>query len=129
MDRKSLVLLERFLLALCVWREARSESIRGKQLVANVVINRVHDKRWPNTVRDVVLQPYQFSSFNRTDGNAVLFPHDDPAWDECVQSADIAAIGPAMTTANHYHVRGLDPQWRVTERIVAVEGRHIFYTL
>jgi spore germination cell wall hydrolase CwlJ-like protein len=41
--------------------EARGESLAGKKAVANVTINRVKSKKFPNTVCSVVKQPYQFS--------------------------------------------------------------------
>lgn len=40
--------------------EAGNEAMVGKIAVANVVINRVRDKRFPNTVKEVIYQPYQF---------------------------------------------------------------------
>lgn len=40
--------------------EAGNESMRGKIAVANVVINRVRDNRYPNTVKGVIYQPHQF---------------------------------------------------------------------
>lgn len=40
--------------------EAGNEDMTGKIAVANVVINRVKDTRFPDTVRDVIYQPYQF---------------------------------------------------------------------
>ena len=39
----SYLLLRRFAIALCVWREARGESLLGKLLVAQVIENRVTD--------------------------------------------------------------------------------------
>ena len=41
--------------------EAVGESFEGKVEVTRVVLNRVQDKRWPNSIRDVVYQPFQFS--------------------------------------------------------------------
>lgn len=40
--------------------EAGNESMTGKIAVANVVINRVRDSRYPDTVKEVIYQPYQF---------------------------------------------------------------------
>jgi spore germination cell wall hydrolase CwlJ-like protein len=127
-------LLDRFLLALCVWREARGETLTGKQLVAATVMNRVQDTlhRWPGTISGVILQPMQFSSFNAADPNAVKFPSSLSGmadWNDCVQAADEAIAGPLITTANHYHVEGLLPAWRDPTKIVAVEGAHVFYKL
>ena len=52
---------EKELLACLVWAEARGEDQTGKQLVVDVVLNRVDDPRFPNTITDVVYQKYQFS--------------------------------------------------------------------
>ena len=71
-------LLVKFVLALAVYREARGESVIGKILVAQTIENRVQDRRWPDTYRDVVLQPWQFSAFNKNDPNALLFPRFPP---------------------------------------------------
>lgn len=48
-----------------VYHEARGEPLEGKKAVAHVVMNRVNDKRWPNTVCKVVYQRGQFSHFNK----------------------------------------------------------------
>lgn len=127
----SVALLERCLLALCVWREARGETPLGRRLVAQVVLNRVDDSRWPHDVVDVILQPFQFSSFNKNDPNAVRWPgEDDPAWADCVAATDerLAATVP-ITPATHYHAAGLAPAWADPMKIVAVEGHHVFYKL
>ena len=49
------------LLTQIVEAEAGSCDIRGRILVANVVINRVNSGRFPNTIHDVVYQKSQFS--------------------------------------------------------------------
>ena len=123
-------LLDRFLLCLCVWREARGESARGKQMVAQVVLNRVADARWPNTIRDVIVQPKQFSAFNATDPNAILFPHHDQGWQDCVEAVDTVLLSQSpITTANHYHVEGLLPHWKDDAKLVDQHGHHVFYAL
>jgi cell wall hydrolase len=124
-------LLDRFMLALCVWREARGETARGRRLVANTIVNRTIDphKRWPTTIEGVVLQPFQFSSFNKNDPNAVQFPTPGPVWDDCVAAADEILATAHYTDANHYHVVGLNPAWRDATKVVATEGHHVFYRL
>lgn len=56
---------EKEILQRIVEAEATGEDIKGKMLVANVVINRTKDKNFPDTVKDVVFQKsggtYQFS--------------------------------------------------------------------
>jgi spore germination cell wall hydrolase CwlJ-like protein len=127
-------LLQRFLLALCVWREARGESLTGKKLVASVVLNRSKDSkhRWPASVVGVIVQPMQFSSFNPGDPNATKFPTSMAGlsdWEDSVQAADTVLGGAVTTEANHYHVHGLTPAWRDDTKIVADEGSHVFYKL
>lgn len=128
------LLLTRFLLALCVWREARGETDRGMRLVAQVIVNRSTDplRRWPRTIPDVILQPLQFSSFNHNDPNATLLPRsDDPTWPRCVAVLQpiFDTFQPPITKANHYHVRGLEPSWADPAKVTEVEGRHVFYCL
>ena len=48
-------------LTLNVYHEARGEPFLGQVAVAEVTLNRVDDLRWPDTVCEVVYQPYQFS--------------------------------------------------------------------
>ena len=52
---------EKELLACLVWAEARGEDQMGKQLVVDVVLNRVDDPRFPDSITDVIYQRYQFS--------------------------------------------------------------------
>lgn len=49
------------LLARLIDVEARGEPYRGKVAVGAVVVNRVKDRRFPNTVREVIYQPNQFA--------------------------------------------------------------------
>lgn len=125
------LLLKRFSLALCVWREGRGESQLGKVLIAQVVENRVNDSRWPDTYVGVITQPLQFSSFNRNDPNSVKFPREnDSEWLECVNAADtVLRSVQSFTTANHYHTKNIMPSWADPKKITNKEGNHVFYRL
>lgn len=123
--------LTRFMLALCIWREARGESYRGKLLVGATIRNRVEDQRWPNTYVGVITQRMQFSSFNLGDPNALKFPLEgDAAWSDSLKAAD-EVLGEAapLTTANHYHTLSVTPVWSRPDKIVATEGSHVFFQL
>lgn len=50
------------LLGCIVWAEAGNQDIHGKELVADVVLNRVDDPRFPDTIREVIFQKGQFST-------------------------------------------------------------------
>jgi len=124
-----------YLLALCLWREARGESFEGKAAVADVILNRVADPRWPDSTVGVITQRWQFSAFNANDPNVTKFP--DPAsnpaeWSafvECFQVADQKLKeGPAIQ-ADHYHTTSMQPfpKWTRRMRRVGVKGNHVFY--
>lgn len=80
-------------LQLVIWREARGEPFDGKRGVAHVVRNRTLVAAWWNghiagSISRVVLQPYQFSSFNPNDPNSDKWPDDaDPSFAECCAAA------------------------------------------
>lgn len=48
------------LLAQIVWCEAGNQDLYGKELVADVVLNRLDDPNFPDTISEVIFQPGQF---------------------------------------------------------------------
>lgn len=54
---------EIYFLEMCVEAEAGNQSLEGRQLVTDVILNRVRDNEYPDTVREVITQPYRFSSY------------------------------------------------------------------
>lgn len=50
-----------YLLAKIAMAEAEGESLKGKELVIMVVLNRMQNKEFPDTVHDVIYQEHQFS--------------------------------------------------------------------
>lgn len=51
------------LMAACVEAEAGNQGLDGKRMVADVILNRVEDPDWPNTIEGVITQKYQFSTY------------------------------------------------------------------
>lgn len=51
-------------LATAIHHEARGESLAGKKAVANVIMNRVKHKEFPNTVNGVISQRGQFQWYH-----------------------------------------------------------------
>lgn len=82
---------EFILLALCIWREARGENLLTKEAVAWSIRNRVQKPGWWGTGwAGIILQPYQYSSFNRTDPNATKLPIPaDPSWQDSLEVAQM----------------------------------------
>lgn len=52
------------LLAIIVYAEAGNQDLEGKELVADVVLNRLDNPNYPDTIYDVIFQPGQFSTAN-----------------------------------------------------------------
>ena len=51
------------LMVLCVEAEAGNQDMIGKRMVASVILNRVDDPDWPDSIEEVISQPYQFTSY------------------------------------------------------------------
>ena len=52
------------LIALCTEAEAGNQDLEGKRLVVDVILNRVDDPDFPNTVREVITQRNQFETWS-----------------------------------------------------------------
>jgi hypothetical protein len=81
------------LLEIACWREARGEPFDAKRGVCHVIKNRSLSPAWWNghiagSLSRVILQKWQFSSFNLGDPNETKWPEDeDPAFAECCAAA------------------------------------------
>lgn len=51
------------LLAMCVEAEAGNQDLLGKRLVVDVILNRVDDPDWPDTIEGVITKPYEISTW------------------------------------------------------------------
>jgi N-acetylmuramoyl-L-alanine amidase len=106
------------LLALAIWREARNQSSDAQFGVGCSIRNRVqHPRWWGHDYRSVILDPWQYSSFNKNDPNSNKFPVDgSPLWKEIQELvADVIAGKPDNTNeAVSYYDKSLDnnpPKW------------------
>jgi len=112
-------------MAVAIYFEARGEPIDGQMLVAETIINRVKDERWPNDACEVIAQPYQFSFY--ADGRSNL-PRDMKAYTTAVLVAQDALNGEHMNTGTlYYHKLDVQPVWRHALQPIGVVGDHIFY--
>jgi len=112
-------------LALNVYFEARSESITGQQMIAEVTMNRVDSDKYPNTVCDVVYQNRQFSWTQ--DGKSDT-PRDAVAWKGAQAVAHEALDGDRLgSEALYYHADYVSPGWAKRLTWVGQVGQHQFY--
>jgi len=116
-------------LAVAIFFEARGEPVDGQKAVTEVILNRVEDKRYPDSVCEVVFEPYAFSFTH--DGKPDSLPEKDPlgeaqtALTVAQEALDGVTLG---ITSTHYHTVSVDPSWNKHFDLDGTIGDHIFYT-
>ena len=122
-------------LAMNIYHEARSEPIAGRVAVAEVTINRVESKYYPNDVCAVVYQKGKKScAFSWTCDNISDTPHEKKEFDRAKRLArmvllnkgNVHAVGKNVT---HYHHKNIKPYWLTDVKKVKQVGNHIFYKI
>lgn len=120
-------------LALTIYHEARNQDLQGQIAVAQVVLERVYDERFPDTVCGVVTDGGEtrnrcaFSFY--CDGLSDT-PQDERAFlvARWVASGVLSgAVKDVTGYATHYHAYYVRPDWALTMRPTAVIGDHLFY--
>lgn len=116
-----------------IYYEAALEPTEGQEAVAQVILNRVRDPNYPNTVCGVV-----FEGAERTTGCQFSFTCDGAlaqapvgwAWNRARLVAERAlagAVSARVGTATHYHADYVHPWWAPTLNKLTQIGAHIFY--
>lgn len=118
-----------------IYFEAGSESAEGKIAVAQVVMNRVDDPRFPKDPCQVIYQKNvvyervicQFSWY--CEGPAYRRVRDQERWNESYDAAKMVLLEgfrlPSLRDALYYHADYVNPRWGKPQ--VGKIGRHIFY--
>ena len=146
---------ELYCLAKNIYFEAKSEPIAGQDAVADVVLNRVKDSRFPNTICEVVYEGPVRESWQTKkqpdleDAERIYHPirdrcqfswwcdgksdnmKDGDAWRKAQEIAyrlvnDYKHRG-LTEGATHYHATYVNPKWAPTLDLVGRIGTHIFY--
>ncbi len=116
-------------LAEAVVYEARGESLMGQFMVGSVILNRVDSKRFPNTVRGVVHQKYQFEYLDNIHTQKKPSKKD---WNTAYHVAFHLRRGlvERITHSDHYlnpKAVARMPRWTRVYTHVATVGNHAFY--
>jgi spore germination cell wall hydrolase CwlJ-like protein len=125
---------ELWCLATAIYFEARGENYRGQVAIAQVVQNRVKDRRYPDTICGVVFQNQhrrnscQFSF--ACDGQPEVI-NDKASWAQAQDIAKRFADGELYLTevgkATHYHATYVRPAWAPRMVKLTQIGLHVFY--
>ena len=130
-------------LSLSIYKEARGESLLGQQLVAKVILNRVKDTSFPDSVCKVVFQPKQFSWYDQGKTEAIgrllkgstrgLKPKDIAAYQEA-QFVALTMIKEEIVLPEKYnkalyfvHKNSSGKKWLTKLKFIGKVGSHRFY--
>ena len=117
-----------------IYFEARGEPVRGQAAVAQVILNRVKNPTYPNSICGVVYQNKdwrnrcQFSFACDTIRDKV---NDPKRWEMASYVARETTQGhiwlKEVGSSTHYHATYVSPKWARSMKKVGKIGLHVFY--
>lgn len=112
---------EVYLLARTIYAEGRGEPYVGQVAIGAVVLNRVRNSAFPNTISGVVYQKHAFTAVS--DGQINLTPNDT-----AMKAARDAINGwdPSGGAIYYYNPAIATSSWIFTRTTVTVIGKHVF---
>ena len=127
-------------MTMAVYFEARGEPLVGQLAVAHVIMNRVEDERYPDSVCEVVKQgpTYKWANFPIRHKCQFSFycdgMSDQPKDEDAYRWAEMISFG-ALTGrtydptegATHYQAYYVNPSWAQTKHMTVRINDHIFY--
>ena len=129
-------------MAFNIYHEANNQSMLGQIAVGQVVMNRVEDSRFPDTVCEVVKQAVTYKGTDKPvlhkcqfswycDGKKAEPNYDSKSWSKALKYA-VVVLGGDITLdftdgATHYHATYVRPAWAKTKTRTTRIDRHIFY--
>ena len=127
-------------LALNTYHEAKNQSLVGQIATAQVVMNRVEDNRFPNTICEVVKQgptrpswedPEHRCQFSWYCDGKDDTPKNEKAWRKAQDVAFLVLYDKIKLDvtegATHYHATYVRPSWAKTKKRTTRIEKHIFY--
>lgn len=120
-------------LAEALYFEARGETVKGQFAVAEVILNRVDSKKFPNTVCGVINQgtgrKYACQFTYTCDGYAEVI-REPKAYERVAKVARAMLDGAERSLTNgatFYHTKAVRPRWSTKFTHTATIGVHKFY--
>ena len=133
-------------LALNTYHEAKNQSLVGQIATAQVVMNRVEDNRFPNTICEVVKEGPTRPSWEDPDKEYPIkhrcqfswycdgkpdIPKNEKAWEKAQDVAFLVYYNKIQLDvtegATHYHATYVRPAWAKTKKRTTRIEKHIFY--
>lgn len=110
-----------WVLAKCIHGEARGETYTGQVAVGAVIINRVKNPNFPNSVYGVIFEPGAFDAVS--DGQYYQAPSDSS-----VKAARAAISGwdPSGGALYYWNPATATSRWIWSRRVITRIGKHVF---
>ncbi|WP_456279408.1 cell wall hydrolase [Bacillus sp. AK128] len=112
---------EKNLLARLVLAEAKGEPYSGKVAVAEVVLNRVEDEQFPNSINEVIYEENQFE------------PVQNNSIEQAADQESIEAVEEALLVEKHdtvalyfYNPETASDHWIRERQVIDTIGNHVF---
>ncbi len=109
------------LLTRVIHGEARGEKFEGQVAVGAVVLNRVKDSRFPNTIRGVI---YQSGAFTAVDDKQIHLNPNDQSYKAA--KAALSGQDPTNGALFYYNPHLATDNWIKSRAVVKRIGNHIF---
>ena len=108
-------------MAQLIHAEGRGESLEGQVAIGAVLLNRLRDRRFPNSLAGVIYEPGAFCTVR--DGQINLTPNA-----KAVRAARLAAAGwdPTGGALYFYNPARSTSAWIFTRPVLTRIGRHVF---
>lgn len=110
-----------------IYHEARGEPLEGKIAVANVIVNRMKSRHFPDTACAVVYQRKQFSWTLFKSKRRHIVDYGNPHIEAIAVKALSSQLVDVTGGATHYHATYVNPFWASSKTKTFVIGEHIFY--
>lgn len=111
------------MLAKIIWAEARGEPYKGKLAVGAVVVNRVKSPKFPNTIRDVIYAPKQFTPVSNGQ-----FDRATPGEEEYRAAKEaLSGLDPTNGALYFYAPNLTTQRWHETLTHTVTIGSHKFF--
>lgn len=110
-----------YLLAKCIYAEARGEPYTGQVAVGAVILNRVRSSKFPNSISGVIYQPYAFTCV--ADGQINLTP--DANAQKAAQDA-LNGWDPTNGCLYYYNPATATSSWIWSRTVMLSIGKHNF---
>lgn len=117
-----------------IYFEARGESVRGQAAVSQVILNRVRNPHYPDSICGVVYQNKKWRNrcqFSFACDRITDRVNDQARWDVAEYVAREITAGriwlPEVGSSTHYHATYVNPKWADKMKRVGKIGLHIFY--